>query len=303
MAVPGTINLSTIRRGDTYVVDMFFVDTDGSRDITNVTIEAQARREIDGSVWFELNPIKIDPENGHFRIHLTSEQTRNITENPLNSYSGIYDIQFSWAGVGEVYVSTVVAGTISISKDITQTNVTVPELPDAVPPTSNQDVEITAQLNFDAPYTDEVLVESLGPNLYSIVASLGLANIDYITICVDAANAAIIARDEAEVFRNEAEGFKNTATTQAGISTQEANRAKAEADRAEEVAGLDTVDDAVELALTRRGALIYGANVISTDQVIPANNNAQLLGPTIEIADGYSIDVGDGSILVLTDGV
>lgn len=119
MAVPATINLDTIKRGDTYICDFFYEDLDGTTDITSVDIKAVARREIDGALWFDLNPIKIDAAAGHFRIHLTNEQSRDITDSPPGSFSGIFDIQFSWPGGNETFVATLVAGSISISKDIT----------------------------------------------------------------------------------------------------------------------------------------------------------------------------------------
>lgn len=119
MAEPASLPLDTIRRGDTYIFDFWYEDADGTTDITSVDIKAQARREIDGALWFDLNPVKIDAPGGHFRIHLTNEMTREITESPPGSFTGIYDIQFSWPGANEIYVATMAEGPVSISKDIT----------------------------------------------------------------------------------------------------------------------------------------------------------------------------------------
>lgn len=117
---PATINLDTIRRGDTYICNYYFEDlSDGFKDITAVEIKATARRELDGAEWFDLNPVKIDAVNGHFQIYLTASMTRSITESPPGSFSGIYDIQFTWPGGTEPFVATLVQGSISISKDVT----------------------------------------------------------------------------------------------------------------------------------------------------------------------------------------
>ena len=119
MAVAAVIPLDTIKRGDTYIIEFNYEDDDGYTDITNVDIAATARREIDGVAWFDLKPKKTDPLNGVFVIHLTSTETQQITESPPGSFSGLYDIQFSWPGANETFVATVCEGSISISKDVT----------------------------------------------------------------------------------------------------------------------------------------------------------------------------------------
>lgn len=232
MAEPAKIDLNTVRRGDTYVVDFFFTDTDGTKDISAVTIDAQARKEMDGTLWFDLKPIVVDASNGHFRIHLTHEETRQLTEAPPNSFSGIYDIQFSWAGANETYVSTIVAGSISISKDVTQ----VPTAPsgDAVlqQPT-NQEINVYYSLYPGSPnYSDVVTAEQLTPVQYNIAASLGLANIDYVNEAGVAAKVAKDAAEEAKGYRDQAKQSEQIATIQASKATTEAANAKKSADDA-----------------------------------------------------------------------
>ncbi|CAL9982136.1 hypothetical protein VPHK449_0069 [Vibrio phage K449] len=228
MAEPAKIDLKSVKRGDTYIVDFFFTDTDGTKDISAVTIDAQARREMDGALWFDLKPIKVDASNGHFRIHLTHQETRDITESPPGSFSGIFDIQFSWAGANEVYVSTVVAGSISVSKDVTQpTSLSVISgTGDA--PSANQQINMYYSLNPGSPgYSDAVTAEELTPVQYDLVASLGLANINAIN---EAGEAAAVAKKAAQ----DAEASQKLAKQSEQIATIQATKAKASADKAKQ---------------------------------------------------------------------
>lgn len=227
MAEPAKIDLKSVKRGDTYIVDFFFTDTDGTKDISAVTIDAQARREMDGALWFDLKPIKVDASNGHFRIHLTHQETRDITESPPGSFSGIFDIQFSWAGANEVYVSTVVAGSISVSKDVTQpTSLSVISgTGDA--PSANQQINLYYSLNPGSPgYSDAVTAEELTPVQYDLVASLGLANIN----AINEAGEAAVAKKAAQ----EAEASQKLAKQSEQIATIQAAKAQASADKAKE---------------------------------------------------------------------
>lgn len=211
MAEPAKIDLKTVRRGDTYVIDFYFQDTNGSTDISLITIDAQARREMDGALWFDLNPIVMDAAGGHFRIHLSNEQTREITESPPNSFSGIFDIQFSWAGSTEVYVSTIIAGNISISKDVTygaKGSTLVPTgVVSSIQPTPSQQVQISASLDPNDPnHSDVITATEINPNQYIVTASLGL---NWIVEAQEAAKQAGQYRDETKVLRDETEQLKN----------------------------------------------------------------------------------------------
>ncbi|WHM52750.1 hypothetical protein vBVpaS1601_57 [Vibrio phage vB_VpaS_1601] len=200
MAKPASINLSTVKRGDTYMVDFFFTDTDGTTDISAVTIDAQARREIDGALWFDLKPKVVDASKGHFRIHLTGDETRAITESPVNSFSGIYDIQFSWQGPSEIYVSTIIDGSISISKDVTQpvSLMNTGSNPGAPTPAADQTVNVYFSLDPGTPnYSDVVTAEELTPVQYQIAASMGLANVNVIDEVGEAVALTKKYRDEA----------------------------------------------------------------------------------------------------------
>ena len=250
MAEPAKIDLTTVKRGDTYIVDFFFTDTDGTKDISAVTIDAQARREMDGALWFDLKPVKVDASNGHFRIHLTHDETRSITESPPGSFSGIFDIQFSWQGASEVYVSTVVAGSISISKDVTQPVILSTSGTSPMVPPSSQEVNVYLSLNPGTPnYSDVVTAEQLTPVQYDLAASLGLANVNAINEAGEAARAAEKFAAEAYDSKESARQSATLATIQATKATNEADRAKSEADKAKQVSGLDTVEQAVDMAL------------------------------------------------------
>lgn len=250
MAEPAKIDLTTVKRGDTYIVDFYFSDTDGTKDISAVTIDAQARREMDGALWFDLKPVKVDASNGHFRIHLTHDETRAITESPPGSFSGIFDIQFSWQGAGEVYVSTIVAGSISISKDVTQPVILSTSGSSPMVPPSSQEVNVYLSLNPGSPnYSDVVTAEQLTPVQYDLSASLGLANVNAINEAGESAKIAKAAAAEALVYKNEARQSATLATMQATKATNEADRAKTEADKAKQVSGLNTVDQAVDVAM------------------------------------------------------
>ncbi|CAM0041176.1 hypothetical protein VPHK120G1_0071 [Vibrio phage K120 g1] len=250
MAEPAKIDLTTVKRGDTYIVDFYFSDTDGTKDISAVTIDAQARREMDGALWFDLKPVKVDASNGHFRIHLTHDETRSITESPPGSFSGIFDIQFSWQGASEVYVSTIVAGSISISKDVTQPVSLQTSGSSPMVPPSSQEVNVYLSLNPGSPnYSDVVTAEQLTPVQYDLSASLGLANVNAINEAAESAKIAKAAAAEALVYKNEARQSATLATMQATKATNEADRAKTEADKAKQVSGLDTVDQAVDMAM------------------------------------------------------
>lgn len=276
MAEPAKIDLNTVRRGDTYVVDFFFTDTDGTKDITAVTIDAQARKEMDGTLWFDLKPIVVDASKGHFRIHLTHEETRQLTEAPPNSFSGIYDIQFSWAGANETYVSTIVAGSISISKDVTQVP-TAPSGTAALSIPANQEINVYYSLNPGSPnYSDVVTAEQLTPVQYELVASLGLANINAINEAGMAAkrakeyaDKAAVSATEAAESQTKAKQSEQIATIQAAKATTEADRAKSEADKAAAVvtggdATFDPTPGKIPLA-DNKGKIDYGwLNVIAT---------------------------------------
>ncbi|CAM0095931.1 hypothetical protein SIPHO059v1_p0043 [Vibrio phage 264E42.1] len=250
MAEPAKIDLTTVKRGDTYIVDFYFTDTDGTKDISAVTIDAQARREMDGALWFDLKPVKVDASNGHFRIHLTHDETRSITESPPGSFSGIFDIQFSWQGANEVYVSTIVAGSISISKDVTQPVSLQTSGSSPMVPPSSQEVNVYLSLNPGSPnYSDVVTAEQLTPVQYDLSASLGLANVNAINEAAESAKIAKAAAAEAVAAKNEARQSATLATMQATKATNEADRAKTEADKAKQVSGLDTVDQAVDMAM------------------------------------------------------
>ncbi|QZI92889.1 hypothetical protein SIPHO067v1_p0049 [Vibrio phage 51E28.1] len=250
MAEPAKIDLTTVKRGDTYIVDFYFSDTDGTKDISAVTIDAQARREMDGALWFDLKPVKVDASNGHFRIHLTHDETRDITESPPGSFSGIFDIQFSWQGANEVYVSTIVAGSISISKDVTQPTKLMTSGSSPMVPPSSQEVNVYLSLNPGSPnYSDVVTAEQLTPVQYDLSASLGLANVNAINEAGESAKIAKAAAAEAVAAKNEARQSATLATMQATKATNEADRAKSEADKAKQVSGLDTVDQAVDMAM------------------------------------------------------
>ncbi len=252
MAEPAKIDLTTVKRGDTYIVDFYFSDTDGTKDISAVTIDAQARREMDGALWFDLKPVKVDASNGHFRIHLTHDETRAITESPPGSFSGIFDIQFSWQGAGEVYVSTIVAGSISISKDVTQPVILSTSGSSPMVPPSSQEVNVYLSLNPGSPnYSDVVTAEQLTPVQYDLSASLGLANVNAINEAGESAKIAKAAAAEAVAAKNSARQSATLATMQATKATNEADRAKSEADKAKQVSGLDTVDQAVDMAMAK----------------------------------------------------
>ena len=236
MAEPAKIDLNRIKRGDTYIVDFFFADTDGTKDISAVTIAAQARRELDGAVWFDLNPVKIDAANGHFRIHLTAFQTRDITESPPGSFSGIYDIQFSWSGATEVYVSTIVSGSISISKDVTYQDVNVPVGGTSTAPAADQAIAVYFSLNPGTPnYSDVVTAEELTPAQYQIAASLGLANVNAINEAAESARLARLSQEEAKNSEIESKRSENLASIYAGSASSQAAKAKEEADKAASV--------------------------------------------------------------------
>lgn len=234
MAQPANVNLSTVKRGDTYIVDFYFTDTDGTTDISAITIDAQARRELDGELWFDLKPTIVDAAKGHFRIHMTHEETRQITESPPGSFSGIYDIQFSWNGATELYVSTIVSGSISISKDVTQgPSASFAANPTGKAPEASQTVNVFVSLDPGSPnYSDVVTVEELTPNQYAIAASLGLANINAINEAGEAAEAAKKYRDETKVMHDNVVDLEKSADQSAKLATAQATSAKDSADKA-----------------------------------------------------------------------
>ncbi len=238
MAQPATINLSTIKRGDTYIADFYFTDTDGTTDISAITIDAQARKELDGTLWFDLKPEVVDAAKGHFRIHMTAEETRQITENPPGSFAGIYDIQFSWNGATEVYTSTIVAGAITISKDVTYPSSLVDNTPteDTKEPTAQQTVNVFLSLDPGSPnYSDVVTVDELTPNQYAVAASMGLANINAIAEAGDAAAAAKKYRDETKVMHDNVVNLEKSADQSSKLATAQAAAAKKSADDAASV--------------------------------------------------------------------
>lgn len=210
MADPAKIDLNTVKRGDTYVIDFYYQDTSGSTDISAITIDAQARKEFDGALWFDLNPEVIDAAAGHFQIHMTNEETRSITEAPPNSFSGIFDIQFSWAGTNEVYVATIVEGAITISKDITYNakgSLLTPTGGAGVKnPGPNQIVNVQGSVDPNSrDHSDVITAEEVTPNQYVISASFGL---NWIAEAQKAAVAAMGYRDEAAVIKAATEQIK-----------------------------------------------------------------------------------------------
>lgn len=84
----------------------------------------------------------------------------------------------------------------------------------------------------------------------------------------------------------------NIATTKAGEAHSSASSARLDADRAEAAASL--VGD-----IKYAGSIMYATNIIDRNQVIPPNQNAQLIGPSIRIADGITVTVGDNSTLTV----
>lgn len=262
MASAANVNLTTVKRGDTYVVNFFFTDTNGSKDISHVSIAAHAKRAIDGEIWFDLNPVKVNAAEGHFRIHLTREQTRQITESPPGSFSGIYDIQFSWPGADEVFVATIVEGSISISKDITIVNEDLQPGGDGSITAGSLDIELSGSLNpGDFAYDDKMTVEQITQNRYAIGGAVGLGGIDW---AVQAAISAAYAkqykdetkafrdeteefrdeteefRDETKAFRDETKGFRNQASQSKAIAVNAASTATEAAELAAALTELDT---------------------------------------------------------------
>ena len=262
MASAANVNLTTVKRGDTYVVNFFFTDTNGSKDISHVAIAAHAKRAIDGEIWFDLNPVKVNEAEGHFRIHLTREQTRQITESPPGSFSGIYDIQFSWPGADEVFVATIVEGSISISKDITIVNEDLQPGGDGSITAGSLDIELSGSLNpGDFAYDDKMTVEQITQNRYAIGGAVGLGEFDWAVQAAISAAYAKQYKDETKAFRDETEEFRNQANQHRAIALQAAAASQASAETAAEIAGLDNVDEAVRRLADLRESLLKKATL------------------------------------------
>ena len=114
---PAKMDLLRIRAGDRNQFNVTLTDSNGPVDLTNKTIEAQARvTPIDSAIAISAAISIIDPAAGKFEMSWPGDEVRTALAGAA-TWDGVWDLQIQDTGEDPV---TLVAGIFTIESDVTR---------------------------------------------------------------------------------------------------------------------------------------------------------------------------------------
>lgn len=114
---PAKLDLLRVRAGDRNKFNVQLTDSRGPVNLTNTTIEAQARvTPVDTEIAVTAAITMIDATQGRFQLSWPGEDVRAIL-NGSDSWKGVWDLQMTPDGEDP---QTLVAGQFTVESDVTR---------------------------------------------------------------------------------------------------------------------------------------------------------------------------------------